>query len=355
MTVETDLHVAIDVPGGEFASDVPLVAVMRGQYVGSLHRGSFVVSDVDGSPVVAAGDVRQYVFLRSAAKPFQAMPAVLSGAVERFGLSVPEVAILCASHSAEPRHMETVLSALSKAGLGEESLRCGVHPPLHERTARDLVRRGIDPSPVCNNCSGAHTGMLLACVANGWPLDSYGDPGHPLQVQTRDILAAFAGIPVTAVELATDNCAVPTFRVPLVAAGTAFARLITGRRVVPDYAAAARVLTNAMIGAPEMVGGEARFDTDVMEAAGAAVVSKGGAEAFQGIGLRESGLGIAMKITDGNSRAIGPAAMVLLDALQPLPEERTSYLDDYRTVEVQNPLGETVGRLEPVFTVGSMA
>src|SRR5947209_11286386 len=116
MTVSNASRVSVKVPGAEFSSDVPLVAVMRGSYVGSLHRGSFVVADVDGQIVVSAGDGEQYVFLRSSAKPFQAMPAVLSGAVDRFGLTVTELAVLCASHSAEPRHMEAVLSALEKAG-----------------------------------------------------------------------------------------------------------------------------------------------------------------------------------------------------------------------------------------------
>jgi L-asparaginase II len=351
MTVSSPLAITIDVPHGDFAGDVPLVAVMRGGYVGSLHRGSFVAVDSSGRVVLSAGDIDQPVFLRSAAKPFQAMPAVLSGAIDRFGLTDEEVAVLCASHHAERRHMEVILGVLRKAGLDESALRCGVHPPIDPESAADLVRRGADPSPVCNNCSGAHTGMLLACVANGWTLDSYGDPAHPLQQLTVKVLAAFADVSPDDIELATDNCVVPTFRLPLRAAALAFSRLVTGVGVDPEYVAAATRLTSAMTAQPRMVSGAAGFDTALMRAGRGEIVCKGGAEAFQGVALRGTGLGIAAKISDGDARALPPAMLAVLDALDAFEGDTADDLQAFRRPVVLSAAGEPVGEIEPVFSI----
>jgi L-asparaginase II len=343
--------VTVHVPDETFAGDVPLVAVMRGQYVGSLHRGTFAVCDVDGGTVLSAGDVSQRVFLRSAAKPFQVMPAVLSGAIDRFRLTQEETAVLCASHNAEPVHVAAVLSALGKAGLGEDALRCGAHAPLDAGAAADLVRSGQAPTAVCNNCSGAHTGMLLACVANGWPLERYGDPDHPLQRMTREIVATFAGVAMAEVQMATDNCAVPTFRLPVQSAARAFARLVSPHGLGRDLEAAAAIVTEAMTACPHMVAGEDRFDTDLMVQGRGSIVAKGGAEAFEGIGLIECRLGIALKISDGGSRATAPASMAVLDALHALSAGAREALTKYGRPEVLNARGERVGRIEPVFSI----
>jgi L-asparaginase II len=344
--------IAIELPEHAFAHDVPMVAVMRGQYVGSLHRGSFAIADPSGHVSLSVGDPDQSVFLRSAAKPFQAMPAILGGAIERFELTGEETGVLCASHSAEPRHTEAVLSALHKAGLDESYLRCGIHEPIHQATAIRRWRDGLDPTPVCNNCSGAHTGMLLACVAHGWSTEGYGLPDHPLQKMTLEILAAFADVLPESIERAVDNCAVPAFRVPLRRAGQAFARLATGNGVSPDLAAAAGTVVGAMTTHPEMVAGEHRFDTELMSAGGGEIVAKGGAEGFQGAGFRSLGLGLALKISDGGSAAVAPAVMPLLDHLGvPTPTQIES-LAAWRSPQVFDLREELVGSLRPIFRIG---
>ncbi|HEX6509647.1 MAG TPA: asparaginase [Chloroflexota bacterium] len=335
----------------EFSGDVPLVADMRGGYLGSLHRGSVAVSDSAGRVILAAGDPQQRAFLRSAAKPFQVIPAILSGALERFRVTERELAVLCASHNAEPMHIDAVLTVLGKIGLSESALHCGAHPPLSQSAAVDRWRHGIDPTPVCNNCSGAHAGMLLACVARGWPLKSYGDLEHPLQRQTRQILASFADIDPAQIETAVDNCAVPTFRLPLDHAAQAFARLGNGDGMSTDLQRAAERVRNAMVRYPEMVAGENRFDTDLMRADGGSLVAKGGAEGFQGVGVLSSGLGIALKISDGASSAVGPATVRVLEGLDVLDEEALSSLESYREPLVHNMRGEVVGRVQPVFEV----
>lgn len=351
--MSTSVHPAVHiaVPANGFAGDVPLVANMRGGEVSSIHRGIAVVAGVDGFESLELGDARQPVFLRSAAKPFQVMPAILSGAIDRFGITERELAVLCASHIAQPEHTEAVLEALRKAGLTEEALRCGVHPPMHQPTARERDRAGIEPTPVCNNCSGAHAGMLLTCQAVGWPIADYGDPDHPLQIWIRHIIADFAGMRIDSVRYAIDNCAVPTFQLPLRRSAQAFARLATGREVGAELGEAAGRVVRAMTRYPEMVGGEGRFDTELMRAAGGSVVAKGGAEGFQGVGLPGRGLGIAIKISDGSSGA-AVVALRILRWLGALDETSLRALNDFEETEVRNHLGVTVGRLAPVFTIG---
>jgi L-asparaginase II len=191
--------------------------------------------------------------------------------------------------------------------------------------------------------------MLAACTANGWPVETYTDPAHPLQVQTREIVAAFAGLPTEEVAFAVDNCAVPTFYLPLRQAARAFARLATARGLAQDLAKAAMQVVSAMTRYPDMVAGEDRFDTDLMAALGGKVVTKGGAEGFLGIGLLSSGLGVALKITDGNSRALPPAAMRVLAELGAVTPEEAARLESYAEPQLYNLQGEKVGRIVPVF------
>jgi L-asparaginase II len=259
--------------------------------------------------------------------------------------------VLAASHSAEQRHQDAVLSALDKAGLAEDALRCGIHPPLHEETARRLIQLGGSPSAVCNNCSGAHAGMLLACKAEGWPIDSYGRPDHPLQRRTLALLGQFTGLDPRRIGFAVDNCAVPTFHLPIAATAIAFARFVTGEGVPVDLAQAAARISSAMRAYPEMVGGEARFDTDLMEAAAGTILAKGGAEGFQGIGLPQLGAGLALKISDGNARPGAVATLALLRSLNALDAAMLGRLVSYASPVVHNHQGELVGRLVPVFHV----
>jgi L-asparaginase II len=190
--------------------------------------------------------------------------------------------------------------------------------------------------------------MLAACKANGWLVESYGSPDHPLQRETIRILLEFADLGAGQIEVAGDNCHVPTFRIPVRAAALAFARLATGTGVRPELAAAAGRITAAMTSHPDMVGGEGRFDTDLMTAAGGSLVAKGGAEAFQGVGAR-AGAGLAMKVSDGNPRAIPPAVVWILEALELLPV--LDALASYRAPEYRDLEGDVVGRAVPVFAV----
>ncbi len=255
------------------------------------------------------GDAWGYAYARSSAKPFQVVPLILSGAADALGLTDEELAVACASHNAEEPHLGAVGSILRKARLSEEDLQNGTHPPLYAPAAAALVRRGEQPKSIHGNCSGKHAGMLAVCVHEGWETDGYRDPDHPLQRWILAIVGRFCGLEGGEILLGGDGCGVPAFGMPLKNLATGFARLATSDNLPDDLAEAAGRIRRVMREHPYMVAGTGRFDTAVM--GGTDLVSKSGAEAVYGAGSPE-GWGLALKISDGGSRALRPAALTIL-------------------------------------------
>jgi L-asparaginase II len=328
----------------------PLVEVTRGGRVESIHYGAVAVVDAQGRLVAHAGDPDLTTYLRSAVKPFQLLPLVESGGADRFGLSDEELAVMAASHSGEPRHLDTVRGILEKIGLGESALQCGAHWPLSEESARMLREAGREPAPIYNNCSGKHAGMLAQCAARGLSTHDYLDPRHPIQIAILDTLAALCHVDSGAIGVAMDGCSAPCFAIPLRACALAFARLADPSGLPEPRRSAVHRIARAMMAYPEMVGGEGRLDTDLMRAAPGRLVCKGGAEGYHGIGVVKSGLGIAIKIVDGNGqRAGGPAAIEALRQMGVLDGGKVESLRKYHRPAVRNHRGLEVGEVRPVF------
>jgi L-asparaginase II len=217
---------------------VPMVELTRGRVVESLHFGAIAVMEASGKRLAAAGDAGLVTFLRSSAKPFQAVPTVESGAAEDLALSDREVAIMCASHLGSDAQVEAVSGLLQKAGARETDLLCGTHPVGDPKVAERLLRQKKQPSPLRHNCSGKHAGML-AYSRFRWGQtrspagQSYVDPHNPLQEEIRQTVAQMCGLSDQAVELGIDGCSAPNFAVPLEAAALAMARLIDPRDLPP--------------------------------------------------------------------------------------------------------------------------
>jgi L-asparaginase II len=297
---------------GGLASDAPITAVWRGDLVESVHRGRYAVSGTAGETIDSLGDPETYVYLRSSAKPFQALPLVFSGAADAFGLADEELAVACASHSAEPGHLATVRSILYKVSLSEDDLESGAHPPRHALTAARLARSGEAPRPIHGNCSGKHAGMLAVCVHAGWDPAGYRDPEGPLQKLIRSTVAKVCGLEPEAIRLAGDGCGVPVFALPLRNLALGFARLADGDAAgdfPDDLSEAVGRVRHAMRAHPFMVAGTGRFDTRLMEATD--LVAKSGAEGVFAAGSPE-GWGLALKVSDGAGRAVAPAALAAL-------------------------------------------
>ncbi len=335
-------------PESAFEGDVPLAVATRGGHVESLHRGTVAVVTPEGELVAGLGNGSQRTFMRSSAKPFQAMALVLTGAADALELRDEDLAIAASSHSGEPGHVTAVKRLLEKAGVPPEALRCGTHTPLNASAARALQSAGEDPSPVHNNCSGKHAGMLAACCFMGWPLDTYLQPDHPLQRLNREVLGTFVGRDPSDIDLGVDGCGVPVFHVAVREIALAFARLATGRSLPPEFSRAASRVRTAMMTYPFLVAGTGRFDTELMSAADGRLVAKGGAQGGEGIGALD-GVGIGIKISDGSSQSMWPVAGRLLERLD-LSTAGLAGQDHLRRVELRNHAGTVTGAIEACFS-----
>jgi L-asparaginase II len=325
---------------------LPVYELSRGKTVESVHFGAIAVVDAMGVLIAWYGDPEARTFLRSTAKPFQAMPFIENGGHVEFGLTPKEIALICASHSGTDEHVAVARSIQAKSGVGENELLCGVHEPMDPVTAEALRERKEALTPNRHNCSGKHSGMLAYVklkARRGAPLPQdlpYIDPAHPLQQEILHTFAEMCRLPADQVAGGIDGCSAPNFAVPLRSAALGFARLSdpeAGEVLPAARAAACHTITAAMMSHPEMVGGPGRFDTRLMQVTQGRMVSKGGAEAFQGIGLMPGalgpgspGIGIALKIADGDNRQMVRAAVSLevLRQLSALSQDEQAALSD---------------------------
>jgi len=329
-----------------------LVDVLRGSTVESTHRGAVAVLDADGGIVGAIGDIHRPIFPRSAVKVLQALPLVASGAADRLGLDDDELAIACASHSGSQAHVQVAARMLAKAGLDEKSLECGSHWPYELEAGHRLFAQGREPCALHNNCSGKHAGFLcLAHMLNTGPdlpqfARGYVWHQHPVMREVTAALQASTGYDLSAAPRGTDGCSIPAYAIPLRNLALAFARVGTGTGLSSSHARAARRLRGAVAKAPFMVAGTARFDTLVMSRLGERVFCKVGAEGVFCASLPERGLGVAIKIDDGNNaRAAEVVMAAVIEAFVRLDDDQAGFMRSLSDASVKNWNGIEVGRL----------
>jgi L-asparaginase II len=286
-----------------------VVEVVRGEVVEARHR-AHAVAVSDGKIVAACGDVALLTYLRSAAKPLQALPLVRA----RPDLDDAEIAIASASHLARPDQLALVRSLLVKAPASEAELECGA-----------------EPTPVEHNCSGKHAGMLALCRAEGWESDGYRLPEHPCQQAMLEEVAAAAEVDPVSMPIGVDGCGVPTFALTLERMAHAFAGF-------PGLDAGPRVV-QAMRAYPDLIRGPSAADTELMRSL-PGWVAKGGAEGVL-CAASSDGLGVALKIEDGGTRAVRSALAVFLEHLGIDAREGLA------VVPLTNSRGETVGEIRP--------
>lgn len=326
---------------------VRLAYVVRSGRIESEHFGQAVVCDASGRIVKAFGDTQVATYLRSAAKPFQATTCVRLGAAERFGWTDEDLAVVCASHSAEKEHLDRVRSILARAGLSEEDLGCGPHPPISVVERDRLIRSGVSPRRIHNNCSGKHAGMLAACRAKSWPIEGYLNREHPLQQQNLATMEAFARIPADSIPTGVDGCGVPTFYLPLNALATAYARLADSKLPPADFVSSVTRVAGAMREHPWLVAGRGRFTVELSERAAGRLLLKTGAEGLIAAAIPELGLGLAVKISDGSSRAHPVVVCRILAEL--VPDLDWSHILKSVNPPMENTRGEAVGEIVAAF------
>ena len=310
----------------------PLLAIVRGRAVESIHRGAIAVVGIEGELLGGVGDPQMGVLLRSAAKPFQAAAIVESGAAEAFSLTDEEIAVICASHVGATEHVEVVAGLLERAGLSGASLVCG---------------------PVEHMCSGKHAGMLLLARHLGVATEGYEREEHPVQRAVAGYLASLldacprrpyprVGTTTHSLFAGADGCGVPVIRTTMYGAAWLYASLAAG--ATP---ALVRV-RDAMLAYPVLVAGESRLDTRLMRAAPGRVVAKGGAEGVQGVGLlpaaTASAVGCVIKVEDGSARPIPPVVALFLRTWE-LAQAAVSVEGDY-PLSLVDGNGVEVARME---------
>jgi L-asparaginase II len=329
-----------------------LAEALRGGVVESFHRGALAIVDADGAVHTALGDIDRPIFPRSAVKVLQALPLVASGAAEALGLSDEELALACASHGGEPHHAATAASMLAKAGVDAAALECGAHWPYHDGSIKAMAASGAQPSALHNNCSGKHAGFVcLGCgLAGGHAVAAfvrgYVQPEHPVMREVTAALQAATGFDLSRAVRGTDGCSIPTYAIPLRNLAHAFARVATGVGLSPGNARAAKRLRQAVARAPHMVAGTGRFDSRVMARLGERVFCKVGAEGVYCAALPEVGLGVALKMDDGNTaRAAEVVMAAVIEARLALDGEDAALMRSLSQVEMRNWNGLEVGSL----------
>jgi L-asparaginase II len=320
------------------------VEVVRGAILESTHRVHAAVVDSDGELRASVGNPDLVTYFRSGAKPFQAAPLVRDGALDRFGITLEELALCCGSHSGEPRHVQAAASMLGKIGVDTEALVCGPHPPVHEQTRRDLAEEGIEPGRLHNNCSGKHVGMLALARSHGWETLGYNRPEHPVQGRILAEVARWADVPFEAIALGIDGCGAVCFALPLHQMAFAYANLASAaRRGERD----ATYIVGAMISYPEMVAGSNRLCTELMECTAGRLLAKSGAEGLYCVGVPGAELGVVLKVEDGSARAVGPAVLSVLRQLDLISEDDLGMLSAHAYPDLVNTCGDVVGQIRP--------
>ncbi len=330
----------------EAAPAAPLwVEVTRGPLVESRHRVGAAAVDAEGRVVLRAGDIAAPVYPRSANKPIQALAFLEAGAAEAYDCSDAEVALACASHSGEPRHVAAVAAWLARIGCSESDLECGAHVPKSWGTPPLPPEAGQTPTQLHNNCSGKHAGFLTLARHLGWPTEGYIGVTHPVQQRVLGVLESLYGLDLTDAPRGIDGCGIPTLAVPLGNLALAMARLVAPDDQTERRREACARVCRAMAAEPFMVAGSGRFCTRVMDATAGRALVKTGAEGVFAGALPELGLGVALKVEDGTTRAAEAAMAHLLDRLGALDGGTRTALGDLLAPRLTNHAGTPVGQI----------
>ena len=244
----------------------PLVYVTRGEIIECVHYGDIAVCDAAGSLLASVGDPSRLVYWRSSAKPVQALLVVQSGAADRFCLTVKELSLCCASHCGSADHVSAARSILRKVDLEETNLQCGTHWPSDDEERSRLIKADLQPSPVHNNCSGKHAGMLASAVAMEADPATYLELDHPVQQAILRNMSVLCAMSTEDIAISADGCSAPVHGVPLAAMAAAFARLCAPDDMPPGIQSAAPRLIAAMASEPVMVSGEGSFNSELLAA-----------------------------------------------------------------------------------------
>ncbi|MBX2825701.1 MAG: asparaginase [Gammaproteobacteria bacterium] len=324
-----------------------LVNVWRGSSIESRHRGAVAVVDVQGRVVFSLGDIQRPEFPRSAIKYLQAIPLLETGAADHFELTPKHISFACASHNAESIHTDFAEEWLSSIDCTTDQLECGAELPGDPDAQFKLIASGGTPRRYHHNCSGKHLGLITTCKHMNESLQNYRLYQHPVQQRWFDVLEALASVKVQQLSWGYDGCGIPTLALPLQRVALAQARFADPSALSSERRSAIERIIESVAAHPYMVAGKERLCTALMELTGKSLLVKIGAEGYYTATVPGKGLGIALKIDDGNHRGSQVALGAVLEKMNLLSAEQSRQLAEYLNPDVTNSRGEVIGRLEP--------
>jgi len=318
----------------------------RGAIVESIHIGYAVAVDEDGKVIFSAGKPEYPVFIRSAAKPFQALPLLDSEVTDQYKLTDEELAVICASHNGEAIHTEVVSGILKKIGLKIENLKCGIHRPIDKSSYEQMIIKGSRPTALHNSCSGKHAGMLLLAKALDVSTDDYLSPKHLVQEKILEKILHYSGLKKILRE--TDDCGAPTYFMPLQNLAIMYRKLIDGSDENLNK------IFHSMVLHPDIIAGKSRFDTDFISAMKGKAISKVGSNGVRAIGMKNSdgkSFGIAIKVLSDNKDVSASVAMKIMSHLKLIDKKAEKKLSKYSTPDFLTYTGEKIGKMETELLV----
>ena len=289
------------------SNNPPLEAIlMRGSNIESIHKVHAVISDKKGRVLMCAGNPEYKTFIRSALKPFQAIPFVSSGAASKINNDSKSIALACGSHSGSKHHSREAFKILWEYDIDINNLKC----PKSKT------------SPLEHNCSGKHAAFLATCKKLNWPLENYLKENHPLQKEIFRIVSELLEIPISQIDAERDDCGAPTLYLKLIEISKLYSLLSSSENAELEQ------ICRAITANPIMISDNNKFDTEIIKASHGQVIGKGGAEGVQCLCKVNEGIGLALKVEDGSKRAKHAVSLHLLKQLEWISELRIQDIED---------------------------
>lgn len=325
---------------------IPLIQTDRAGVAECVHFGAVAVVDHQARLLARAGDPALLSFTRSTLKPLQALPFIAEGGAEHFKLDSAQIAMLCASHNGEDRHVAQVERLLTATRLGYKRLQCGCHTPYFVELGVKGPAGPYDERH--HNCSGKHAGFLAYCVQHKLPLDTYLNADHPLQQAIAEAVLRVCELRADQIAVGTDGCSALNYAMPLSHLALAYARLAAGTSS-PHFGPSLARLSHAMRQHPDLVSGSGRNDEAFMRIGRGDWVSKVGADGVQAMGSVSRGTGFAIKIADGSKPALFAASVAVMDQLGWLDDAQRQALKPWQAASILSVKGQVVGSRRAVF------
>ena len=320
-----------------------LVEVTRNDMVESRHFGAAAVCDFNGNVKESWGDIDALMFPRSSLKPFLATQIIESGACDHYNLSDAELTLACSSHYGQQIHRDLVGAWLQRLGLSENDLACGPALPEDVKYAHELLLQGQTGCRLHHNCSGKHSGLLTTALHLGIPLSNYHRLDHPMQQMSLDVLSEMTDFDLRSSPMGIDGCAFPAPSLPLVQLARSTARFANPLALSESRSKAIYRLHKAIANAPLYIAGSGTVMTELNQVTNGAIIAKNGAEGIMTAAIPSLGLGVALKIADGHTRALSVALLAILDRIGALTEAHKRELNHHITPSIINSVGDKVG------------